>query len=252
MQTVTGTILSGSAIPRLSFPRQPQTAFTPNDLDLYTPHGSWRYTLEFFRIGTPYRFFTHLPDTYGLPSVDSITWLTSHIDNPRAINIMRCRGNHPQEPVVQFHSTCVMGSVDADGAWFANPQLLVDGITVMNRLHFRLDTVAARQTALGVLRKYTDRGFQFAMDFDSPHICGVHKSCPATTRMTTDDGCLFVRFPRPAFATDTGLDNYAKYPDPYILSWSNGGMGCKKQESVVIPAYDPHCKFFLLKFFYDC
>lgn len=226
MQTATGTVLSGSVIPRLSLPRQSATAFNPNDLDFYSPKGAWRYTLRFFELGTPYIYIRHSPNIYNLPAIESITWLTSHVSNPLSLNIMQCRGRHPYEATVQFHSTCVVGAIDGANGWFANPRLLCNGISIVNRLHLKLDTALARERGMAVIRKYTDRGFTFYMEYMTRHKCGSNKSCPATLRTSVDSGCCVVQFPRAPYGASSALGTL--YPSPYVISWSNGGIGCTK------------------------
>ncbi|KAK7050371.1 hypothetical protein R3P38DRAFT_3173712 [Favolaschia claudopus] len=54
LQIVSRTVLSGSAIPALSFPRHTAEAFLPNDLDSYVPDKAWDYVMCFLTLGTDY------------------------------------------------------------------------------------------------------------------------------------------------------------------------------------------------------
>ncbi|KAJ7939642.1 hypothetical protein B0H13DRAFT_1850413 [Mycena leptocephala] len=194
VEIVTGTVISGSAVLRLSLAHNSPHAFQPNDLDLYSPDGCWPYVLEFLMSGTAFKFLRFQAHTYGLPAVREIAWLSSHVDNPLTLNIMRSRGPHPVEPILQFHSSSVVGAVDANGVWFGNPRLLTEGRAIMNRLHFRLDTIGARTRALTVLQKYAARGFKFSLDYINRHTCGRNRNCPATIR-TTVEGRDAQKFP---------------------------------------------------------
>ncbi|KAJ7854877.1 hypothetical protein B0H13DRAFT_1903413 [Mycena leptocephala] len=243
VEIVTGTVISGSAALRLSLARNSPHAFQPNDLDLYSPDECWPYVLEFLMSGTAFKFLRFQAHTYGLPAVREIAWLSSHVDNPLTLNIMRSRGSHPVEPILQFHSSSVVGAVDANGVWFGNPRLLTEGRAIMNRLHFRLDTIGARTRALTVLQKYAARGFKFSLDYINRHTCGRNRNCPTTICTTVDGGCLVVRFPRPAFGAMQAPERV--YPFPYALSWSYGSVGClngiryRRDNLWVIPVYDP-------------
>ncbi|KAJ7933106.1 hypothetical protein B0H13DRAFT_2307062 [Mycena leptocephala] len=86
LKIVTGTVISGSAVLRLSLARNSPHAFQPNDLDLYSPDECWPYVLEFLMSGTAFKFLSFQAHTYGLPAVREIAWLSSHVDNPLTLS----------------------------------------------------------------------------------------------------------------------------------------------------------------------
>ncbi|KAK7022651.1 hypothetical protein R3P38DRAFT_3196047 [Favolaschia claudopus] len=224
MQAATGVIVSGSVIPRVAMGRYPARPFTPNDVDFYSPYSTFQHAVRFLEVGSDYRLTRNQSSTYGLPSLIQIGWMTAASNPTTSINIMRSRSEHAHEPVLQFHSSCVTGSLDADGIWFANPKLLCDGKAILNQQFFRLENGVAAERALAVLKKYVSRGFSFYVDYDEAHKCGVSFSCPATIRVMVDRGCFRATFPNRAFASRR--TNMQPFPGPHVLSWSYGGSGC--------------------------
>ncbi|KAK7041384.1 hypothetical protein R3P38DRAFT_3453919, partial [Favolaschia claudopus] len=182
MQVATGVIVSGSAIPRLALERYPFRSFRPNDIDFYSPFSTFSYVVRFIEMGTNFRLSRTQLSTYGLPALVEIGWMTAADIPDLSINLMRRRSEHAHEPVLQFHSSCVTGSIDADGIWFANPKQLCAGEAILNREFFRLENEVAADRALAVLKKYVSRGFSFSVDYNAPHKCGVSFLCPSTIR----------------------------------------------------------------------
>ncbi|KAJ7766543.1 hypothetical protein DFH07DRAFT_769805 [Mycena maculata] len=235
MQAVTGAKLSGSVIPRIAmYSRQSSSAFTPNDVDFYAPHSTYLFVREFFLVGTAFKFSQVMNNIYDLPSITAISWLRRHVDNPLSINIMRCRGEHAMEPILQFHSTCVIGTIDASGLWLANPRTVAAGVSTMNPKYFKILTPGEQERAIGVIHKYYERG------------CGVEFECPATMRTTVDGGTTVIKFPLSPFRNC--IPSATVFPGPYILTWNGGGVGCKRgiRQAVngleVKPVYDPYIR----------
>ncbi|KAK6974298.1 hypothetical protein R3P38DRAFT_3239602 [Favolaschia claudopus] len=226
MQVATGTIISGSSITRLSMARRSSRAFNPNDIDMYSPHSSWPHVVRFLEIATQFRLSKHQTSTYGLPGLSDIGWMTKGQGNALSLNIMRCSGEHVYEPILQFHSSCVIGGVDASGLWLANPKLLFEAKSIINRPYLNLETDASRQRAFAVLQKYMNRGISFHVDYNVRHTCGKSKSCPASIRHMQDRGCMRMKFATAAYGSSALGDN--RFPGQYVLSWSYGGLGCSR------------------------
>ncbi|KAJ7229766.1 hypothetical protein B0H12DRAFT_1240186 [Mycena haematopus] len=221
MLMATGTGLSGSAIPWLAiYPRHCADAFTPGDLDFYVPRSKWRQVLLFLRLASGYTAVKILPSLYGpLPAVRTIFWLKTHVDDPYTINLMQCADDNVFGPPTQFHSTCVVGWITANSAWFPYLNLTSRRISVLNRGYFNLESLNDKRRALAVLRKYQSRGFKFAVDYEKQHTCGSDFNCPCTARSDNDDGVTTVLLP----ALEVGI-HYQREPRP--MTWSFRGLGC--------------------------
>ncbi|KAJ7263268.1 hypothetical protein B0H12DRAFT_1231083 [Mycena haematopus] len=169
---------------------------TGTDLDFYVPRSKWRQVLLFLRLASGYTAVKILPSLYGpLPAVRTIFWLKTHVDDPYTINLMQCADDNVFGPPTQFHSTCVVGCITANSAWFPYLNLTSRRISVLNRV------------------------FKFAVDYEKQHTCGSDFNCPCTARSDNDDGVTTVLLP----ALEVGI-HYQREPRP--MTWSFRGLGC--------------------------
>ncbi|KAF8143055.1 hypothetical protein K438DRAFT_1784143 [Mycena galopus ATCC 62051] len=190
-RVVTGIALSGSAVAWLAtYIRNARNSWVPNDLDFYVPQRCWYFVLRFFTMGTRYRHVRVSGAGYaGIPSIRRIAWINTQVDSPFTLNLMQCLDDKVYIPPTQFHSTCVVGCVTADSAWFGNLNLTSIGISIMNRTSFRMLTTAEKRRALSVIRKWQARGFSFLITLEERHVCGRDLRCPATLRTSDDAAC---------------------------------------------------------------
>ncbi|KAJ7120519.1 hypothetical protein C8R43DRAFT_1117708 [Mycena crocata] len=226
MQTITLTVLSGSALPLLSlYSRYDADAYTPGDLDFYSPRNTFHFAYLFFTIGTSYRRDRRPYNPYDtIPSLKNIYWLVDASRN-RSINLMQAKGLNAMEPPTQFHSSAVCAVATAEGIWLSNPRDTFDRITLISRDHLYLDTLYDRERSFAVLKKWIARGFSFRASYHRKgHVCGVDKRCPATLRTTLDNGCLVARFPNLPYGVHASSPG--AYPARTIVRWSFGGSGC--------------------------
>ncbi|KAJ7210589.1 hypothetical protein B0H12DRAFT_1079705 [Mycena haematopus] len=189
VQIATGIGLSGSAIPHLVlYSRHAHGSFTPGDLDFYVPNTAWDSVMTFFTTVTAYSVSKQRQSfSYGnSPSISSVVWMRIHPHHPLSLNFMRCIDDNVYGPTVQFHSTCVVGCVTADRAWFPTLDLTVQRITILNRHQNSLRTVEDQRRALVIYRKWQSRGFTIHFDLPYHHECGHHPCCPATVRFSDD------------------------------------------------------------------
>ncbi|KAJ7185073.1 hypothetical protein B0H12DRAFT_1083251 [Mycena haematopus] len=222
LQLATGLALSGSAITRLAlYSRDAPDAFSPGDLDFYVPAVFWNSVGEFFDLATTYATVNVNNSLYcSVPSITAIALLENEHDKGRTLNLMRCMDSNVYGPPTQFHSSCVMGCITADRAWFPTLRLTTRRISILNETTLRLHTNHDLASALTFIRKYQDRGFRFHVDYPYPHDCGKHIDCPATLRTSVDKGCFVMRLPL--------LSSAPTHDHPaHIVSWSLGGQGCR-------------------------
>ncbi|KAJ7216185.1 hypothetical protein B0H12DRAFT_1078954 [Mycena haematopus] len=227
VQIATGIGLSGSAIPHLVlYSRHAHGSFTPGDLDFYVPNTAWDSVMTFFTTVTAYSVSKQRQSfSYGnSPSISSVVWMRIHPHHPLSLNFMRCIDDNVYGPTVQFHSTCVVGCVTADRAWFPTLDLTVQRITILNRHQNSLRTVEDQRRALVIYRKWQSRGFTIHFDLPYHHECGHHPCCPATVRFSDDTNshvlCL------PLGDTKTGIFQPLVRPRDDVISWTFGGEGC--------------------------
>ncbi|KAF8134065.1 hypothetical protein K438DRAFT_2127530 [Mycena galopus ATCC 62051] len=155
LQIITKISISGSAVAWLAtYIRNAGQTWAPNDLDFYVPSSMWPFVLRFVVRATQYRDVRTSSSAYaGIPAIRRIAWLTTHVDSALTLNFMQSRTENVRIPATQFHSTCVVGSITADSAWFTNLGLTSRGISIMNRNFFRMSTNAEKRRALAVIRK---------------------------------------------------------------------------------------------------
>ncbi|KAF8205240.1 hypothetical protein K438DRAFT_1964325 [Mycena galopus ATCC 62051] len=230
LQIVTGIALSGSAVAWLAtYVRNARSSWLPNDLDFYVPRRSWRFVLRFLTIGTRYCHIRISGAGYaGIPSIRRIAWINTHVDSPFTLNLMECLDENVYIPPTQFHSTCVVGCVTANSAWFGNLNLTSVGISIMNRSSFRMLTTAEMRRALSVIRKWQDRGFTFVITLEDRHVCGRDLRCPATLRVSHDAACTLVRLPYPA---RRGPKLALPHPIHSPFAWHQGGQDCYETQA---------------------
>ncbi|KAJ7884303.1 hypothetical protein B0H14DRAFT_2564368 [Mycena olivaceomarginata] len=184
------------------------------------PPRSWRFLLRFFVMGTRFSHFLRSTAAYGgIPSIQRIAWLTTHVDSPLSLDVMQCRSDNVFVSPTQFHSTCVVGCITAESAWFANLGLTTIKSSSMNSKFFHMLTTVEKRRALSVIRKWQDRGFTFEAAQSAHHICGRDIRCPANIRTSDDAGCTVVRLPyrSPAAAIISLMRPF---------TWSQGGQEC--------------------------
>ncbi|KAJ7259970.1 hypothetical protein B0H12DRAFT_1069870 [Mycena haematopus] len=213
--------LSGSAIPWLIlYPRQSSKAFTPNGLDFYVPRSQWENVRSFFGLGTAYVYKRSMPPDYSIPSVRAVVGLKTRSDDPRTINLMCCADENPLAATTQFHSTCVVGCVTADRAWFPYANLTTLYISILNRKYVQFAGALELERALLVIRKYQARGFAFHVDYPEAHTCGSNPNCPCTVRFSNDGGCSSMCLS----SVKSGLGQIEE-DRPTLWSWH--GVGCQ-------------------------
>ncbi|KAJ7266040.1 hypothetical protein C8J57DRAFT_1510990 [Mycena rebaudengoi] len=139
MQTATGTLMSGSLIPYLA--QANDNKFDINDIDFYAGRGKGFDVHRFLQSGGIHRI-----------------WSLERRKGGRKLNIIESVSDNARDAIFYFHSTPVIGTLDANSYW---------------------DLVERHQRVWSVLHKYTDRGFTFVADYDRPHACGVDWNCPA-------------------------------------------------------------------------
>ncbi|KAF8183531.1 hypothetical protein K438DRAFT_1766820 [Mycena galopus ATCC 62051] len=220
LQIITKLAISGSAVAWLAtYVRNAGQAWAPNDLDFYVPSSMWPFVLRFVIGATKYRYIRTSSSAYaGIPAIRRIAWLTTHVDSSLTLNFMQSRTENVLIPATQFHSTCVVGSITADSAWFTNLGLTSRGISIMNRNYFKMSTNTEKRRALAVIRKWYERGFALDIAFGDLHECGRDLRCPATLRVSDDANCVVVSLP---YAKTLRAQNlWAPF------AWSQGGQEC--------------------------
>ncbi|KAJ7273856.1 hypothetical protein C8J57DRAFT_1505978 [Mycena rebaudengoi] len=216
----TGCLLSGSAIPSV----MTDTRFEPHDLDFYTAHGTGLHVMQFLRL-TGALTERRKDNAYNrLPGVSTIWTLDgSTAGRKLKINLIKSTSSNPRETVLLFHSTAVFGYLDRQQLWHGYPALTFDSETITTPLQLPLpDELLTHQRAWDVLNKYTERVFRFGSEYEPPHYCGRHWSCPLTVRGTDDGGSL--RAPIPQLPLS---------PRGFYLesAWTLGGGICSRRIS---------------------
>ena len=247
VQISTGSGLSGSIIAYLAlYLRRDPDAFVPGDLDIYVPTSSWDAVIAFFTTLAGYATYKERTSSYGnATSITTVVWMRTHPLDPHTLNFMRCVDNNVYGPTVQFHSTCVVGCITANRAWFPTLDLTSQHITILNRNFNVLSTLEDRRRALAIYRKWRARGFIIRFDYTRPHRCGRHSCCPSTVR-TSDDAYSYTLLMPLGNSSDS--DAFEATPDPAcdVISWTFGGQGCANTRSgVQVRPYDVSCEYIL-------
>ncbi|KAJ7249158.1 hypothetical protein B0H12DRAFT_1234819 [Mycena haematopus] len=227
VQIATGIGLSGSIIAHLVlYNRHAPDSFVPGDLDVYVPASRWEDVLTFFTSVTGYSIFKQRSSfSYGnSPSITSVIWMRAHPLDQSNLNFMRCMDDNVYGPTVQFHSTCVVGCVTSDRAWFPTLDTTSQRITILNRHNNPLRTIGDRRRALVIYRKWQARGFALEFDYSPPHTCGLHGSCPATVRTSDDAHCYVLALP--CGNSGQGIFSRPPHPTDDAIAWTFGGEGC--------------------------
>ncbi|KAJ7216227.1 hypothetical protein C8J57DRAFT_1538043 [Mycena rebaudengoi] len=191
LNTANNTLISGSAVIALA---EPTPTFFPNNIDFYCKAGTADETVDYLhRVST---FTVHLTQRAEYDTIDSIqqvVWL----ENPRGmrINVMESWTNSALDPVLAFHST-LRAVWSGKSLWFAHPSLVDCRLALATPLTLLIAlTVKDQYRVWNIIHKYLDRGFQWVFEYEKPHTCGEHHSCPLTLRCTADAGCLVIPFP---------------------------------------------------------
>ncbi|KAJ7093630.1 hypothetical protein C8R43DRAFT_1141840 [Mycena crocata] len=215
MQRATGAIISGSAVTSL-FPTP--VTFLPDDVDFFAGSGTGHRVVDFLKTGTAYRL-TKVETTYNFAAGIGKVWTMIHADHGFRINIIESLSGNPFDAIMRFHSTCIFGAWTADRIWHGYPLLTVQGRAITTPLLTPLmGGLDVHQTTWRVLKKYVARGFTYDLgEFTDRHVCPMTWDCPASLRLTDDDGCMSVSFPLWRFPPQ-GLE--------YETTWSLGGVGC--------------------------
>ncbi|KAJ7452430.1 hypothetical protein B0H11DRAFT_2245907 [Mycena galericulata] len=216
MQAATGAVISGSVLTAIA---HSGPSFVPDDLDIVT--GRRRgYEVVLFLEYMDY-VITKKSIRYRYTAGVGKVWTLRHKHNDVKINILESLTENPLDAICHFHSTCVYGAWTARGLWYGYAQLLMAGcaITTPTRLAIDVTSLTNQQRLWRILRKYMDRGFSFSLNqFDAPHVCGVHRSCPATLRSSDDAGCIYPQFLPWQYSHDAEKHR--------TTVWSMGGTGC--------------------------
>ncbi|KAJ7219775.1 hypothetical protein C8J57DRAFT_1537071 [Mycena rebaudengoi] len=209
----TGAIISGSTVLAL----MEVTPFQPNDIDFYCPKGSSldvrRYLLLAGRVFNEHRLSNDYNELCGI----GVIWTLLGTDSCK-VNVIESLSPIARDSVLLFHSTPVFGAIDGAIFWHGEPCLTFDKKALTTPHQLPLSTnLYVHQRAWKVVHKYMERGFRYITEYDLPHRCGVHPSCPITLRTASDRGCL--RVPLPPFPFD--------FPSPpHETSWTLGRGGC--------------------------
>ncbi|KAJ6460682.1 hypothetical protein C8R47DRAFT_993915 [Mycena vitilis] len=180
MQTATKSVISGSTIPALV---ASDIAFSPTDLDIYSPCRQGCNVVRFLRKGGKYRVVS-VSDAYDFVAGIGKVWTLRHRTTRKKINIIESLSDRPLDSIAHFHSTCVFGAWTAQGLWHAYPHMTMQGLSMTTPTRLPLhDDLDHHKRVWKVLNKYHRRGFKFLLnEFPPPHICGDHITCPMTVR----------------------------------------------------------------------
>ncbi|KAJ7162654.1 hypothetical protein C8R43DRAFT_1123339 [Mycena crocata] len=215
MQTASGCIISGSTM--VSFLHLGRR-FKPADLDIYTGRGKSFDIVRFLKHAAKYKSVscTHQYDVCtGIGKVCVLKRRCGH-----TLNVIESLTDNPYDAVTHFHSSCVFAGWDAHKMWFGYSGLTMRGVTLTSPTLMPGDGgLKQHQRMWSILRKYSARGFTFALaDLDTPHTCGEAWDCPVTPRRSGDGGCLTLVLPSWPYDAD--------YVDHCETTWTLGGTGC--------------------------
>jgi hypothetical protein len=216
MQTVMGTVISGSAVTALIRP-----TFDPGDLDFVTGIGQGTTVVDFIMLAAHYEVTTNSDEYLNAIGIGQM-W-TMKLADTLQINVIESCTSNPLDLVTTFHLSCVYGAWFANGVWHGYPRLTAAGsaVTTPCRFPVGLGGLDHHHNVWSVLHKYMQRGFTITPgELPLPHDCGKDLHCPATLRMSNNSGCSFGAFPVWAYS-----DEAAAIP---TTCWAMGGTGCRQ------------------------
>ncbi|KAJ7155914.1 hypothetical protein C8R43DRAFT_824576, partial [Mycena crocata] len=149
-------IISGSTVTALVHAR----AFTPGDLDFYTPAGSGFLLVRYIRATGLYRV-TKRSSPYDCAAGIGKVWTLVMIGSPKVkINVIDSLSANPFDPIGHFHATIVFGAWTALGLWLGYPNLTFQGVAIITPDSMPIkDELSSHQHVWKILQKYVKRGF---------------------------------------------------------------------------------------------
>ncbi|KAJ7152216.1 hypothetical protein C8R43DRAFT_1127294 [Mycena crocata] len=200
MQTVTGAVVSGSAVMALA---HSGPFFNPGDLTILVGGRQGHHVVDFIRLASDYGIHKS-PGDYRYVSGVGHMWTLHQCSTGQLIHVMESLTAAPWDAVAHFHSTALIGSWSASEIRHGYAALTVAGVAITTESHLPLgDTLTEQRKMWHILHKYMRCGFNYSVnELEQPHTCGQHLSCLATLRLTDDGGCLVAKFPQWLFTPD--------------------------------------------------
>jgi hypothetical protein len=214
MQTVTGAVISGSAMTALVRP-----TFIPGDLDFLTGAGRGIDVVDFLMLSANYSLTGEAVE-YEHASGTGTMW-PLHLGDDLIVNVIESPSPNPLDYITHFHLSCLYGAWMANGIWHGYARITAAGTAVTTAARLPLDEgdITRDISVWNVLHKYMNRGFTIGVgELPAPHECGRAWDCPATLRTTKNDGCSYSPFS--AWRYD---DEAISHPP---TCWAMGGTRC--------------------------
>ncbi|KAH7925865.1 hypothetical protein BV22DRAFT_1046452 [Leucogyrophana mollusca] len=233
MLRVTNSVLSGSLVVRLLFPRL-NDMWNLKDMDLYTTVERSTEVVDFlvadqYKVADP----SIVANDYNRTTVKSVVTL---LKGTRKVNVIASTTASPLYPIFHFHSTAVMNYMSADILFSAYPAYTTAFSSIINASNLRNGKFNVKFCQ--ALVKYSKRGFavvacpahEYVEDTVSPDKCHDPLECPQHIRNTHDEGCLRISFDSAvnAFEVENGIDEST-------IVWCIGGNCCTGTRGEIEP-----------------
>ncbi|KAJ7154981.1 hypothetical protein C8R43DRAFT_1126371 [Mycena crocata] len=215
MQTATGTVISGDAIPFLFNPSS-----TASTLLFVTPHDMYLWVIDFFRKMTGYACTGSIRRHKRGDGIAHSRDM-EHSSLRTRITIVRSWSSNALDPLPYLNVSHLMGGITHYGLWHANPGPTIHHVTIPSAEEMNLGNTTARMEAANVLTDYHRKGWKVELHSSAPHACGKSFSCPSTDRHTADDGCMHLPFPGKPYGAP--VFDGSVYPMSHSTAWSLGG-----------------------------
>lgn len=223
----TRSVISGSFVLRLNFPgRSGIFNFRPKAVDIYISKSKADTVLRFLVNTTPYITIVrdnnkdnYMTNEYGL--CDSYTL---HSTGGSILRVFVSSCSSALAPIFRTHSTLVMGWMSHNAITHAYPNLMFNGVGLLNSQFLSVSTPADNDRSTGLVLKYNIRGAKLiANPARVRHHCGRSSCCPSTVRTTMDSACFNYTFAEPVLGSSDIPDQGR---DVSCIIWTRGGYPC--------------------------
>lgn len=226
----TRSVVAGSFMLRLNFPgRNGLFNFRPKAVDIYIPLPQIDKVLRFLVNTTPYTSIVrekkgddYVTREYGLG--DSYTL---HNGTGLTLRVFVSYCSNALAPIFRAHSTLVMGWMSHTGVTHTYPNLMFNGIGMLNSQFLSVATPSDIERTTAIVLKYKTRGAILIADPTRVrHYCGRSSYCPSTIRTTSDSACFNYPFVTPVFGSNDIIEMRS---DLSCLVWARGGYPCSSR-----------------------
>ncbi|KAG6849601.1 hypothetical protein H0H93_007053 [Arthromyces matolae] len=180
------SVISGSIAVEFALPT---ASLFSRDIDIYSPrsHGNNIRALLMEQFGLVDVTRPRNPDYPPVPFLHEMYTLCNKHSR---FHLMVSDDDNPLEPIAHFHSSVVINYISSSEAYYAYPDLTFNMRNIINSFSYIRVSRDTGNTDRAI-DKYVRRGFATGAELhDWPeftgHECGVHPSCPKTSRSFRD------------------------------------------------------------------